>query len=51
MEKQLPQQKVLLEQALKAACPDGSMPQGAWTARARPTLLATLIIIIFLFPK
>ena len=23
--------------------PDGSMPRGAWTARARPTLLAALI--------
>ena len=32
-------------QGVACRSPDGSMPQGAWTARARSTLLAALIII------
>ena len=40
-------QKQLL-QGVACGSPDGSMPRGAWTARARPTLLAALIIIIII---
>ena len=35
-------QKRLLR-GVACGSPDGSMPRGAWTARARPTLLAALI--------